>query len=327
MRGIEQENICRIQWDDCPRQQFPNNFPRFPHVLIPFVLLNLNVGLGLAILTSEVNGNPTYLENYTNWYSKYTTLEASGLCGPVLSCYEVASQSACSDSDYCYLDGSYTPNGKRLCCYADMGKSSKSCFDVYGFENADALVYDTSLKRIVGGTMFSQASVNDVDWSHWTNQADGMRRWYTFDFTTDSCEIDTSKSTFHSYHCQLGYWTDEYISEGDGMCYKYPIMYKPVLVIQLNAKTDITFSITVVMTDCYASHVQKLMWILHQVVATRVQVQVVGIKLRAMPRQTMIIVIKPAIFIMMPIVNIRIKKNPRFRGFFRALGCRRWHRP
>lgn len=222
MRGIEQENICRIQWDDCPRQQFPNNFPRFPHVLPPFVLPNLNVGLGLAILTSEVNGNPTYLENYTNWYSKYTTLEASGLCGPVLSCYEVASQSACSDSDYCYLDGSYTPNGKRLCCYADMGKSSKSCFDVYGFENADALVYDTSLKRIVGGTMFCQASVNDVDWSHWTNQADGMRRWYTFDFTTDSCEIDTSKSTFHSDHCQLGYWTDEYISEGDGMCYKYP---------------------------------------------------------------------------------------------------------
>lgn len=166
--------------------------------------------------------NPTYMDDYDYWYEEWTNYNASGLCGPELWCSEVDSVSDCSDVDYCYLEGSVTANGASLCCYADMGKSSKSCFDVYGYENAEVLIYDESSEKILGGTMYSDATVGDVDWGYWVLQGDGLRRWYTYDFTIDSCEIDKNNSTFHSYACQEGYWTDEDISEGDNLCYKCP---------------------------------------------------------------------------------------------------------
>ena len=48
--GIGQENICRIQWDDCPRHKIPNKFPRFLHILSFFLSPNLNVGLVLVVV-------------------------------------------------------------------------------------------------------------------------------------------------------------------------------------------------------------------------------------------------------------------------------------
>ena len=51
--GIGHENICRIQWDDCPRHKIPNKIPRFPHVLPPFILPNLNVGLVATFMASD----------------------------------------------------------------------------------------------------------------------------------------------------------------------------------------------------------------------------------------------------------------------------------
>ncbi len=62
IHGVAQEKQCRIQWDDCPRQQFPNKFPRFPHVLTPFILPNLNVGLGLAVMVCDCSLGAVYNE-------------------------------------------------------------------------------------------------------------------------------------------------------------------------------------------------------------------------------------------------------------------------
>lgn len=166
--------------------------------------------------------NPTYMDTYDYWQEEYNKLDASGLCGPELWCNEVSSQSECSDSDYCYLDGEFTTNGEGLCCYADMGKASKSCFDVYGYENADALIYYESTKKIVGGTMYSDASVGDTNWGYWEIISGGLRKWYTYDFYTEACDIDTSSATFHSYHCQVGYWTDEELVDEENMCWKCP---------------------------------------------------------------------------------------------------------
>ena len=63
MWGIEQENICRIQWDDCFRYKIPNKIPWFSHFLSPCVLSNLNVGLVATLfvsnalaLSSEIGG-------------------------------------------------------------------------------------------------------------------------------------------------------------------------------------------------------------------------------------------------------------------------------
>ena len=49
IHGVQDKNNCRIQWDDCPRQNIQKFNPRFLHFFIPLFLPNLNVGLSLAM--------------------------------------------------------------------------------------------------------------------------------------------------------------------------------------------------------------------------------------------------------------------------------------
>ena len=99
-----------------------------------------------------------------------------------------------------------------------MGKSSKSCFDVYGYENADALVYDTSTQKIIGGTLNANTS-----WGYWNNLPDGITRM---------ANIRLHNRHMPDKHQQINTLfirvpngpldRRKDISDGDNMCHKCP---------------------------------------------------------------------------------------------------------